>query len=164
MKHLLIGALALGLLPNAYAGEINISFSDDFAEKIEDDLGQREGEYLVKALKDDIEYAFGDDLALLGDINVTIENAVPNRPTFKQMGDTPGLSFQSFGVGGARVSAVVLDDKGEPLTELSYEWYESDIRWAQGSNTWTDAKRAFDRFARKLDTKADEARAEKEVG
>ena len=159
MKHLLLSALALGILPAAHAGTINISYSEDFAEKLTEEYGEREGEYLIKALKSDLEYAFGEDLAVIGDVNVVIEDARPNRPTFKEMGDTPGLSMQSFGVGGARVSAVVMDANGEPLSDMSYEWYESDIKWAKGSNTWSDAKRAFDRFSRKLDKKVDKARA-----
>lgn len=160
MKKAMFAALALGLMPAAHAGEINVSFSDDFAEKLLDDYGLREGEYLVKALKDDVAHTFGDEIDMMGDINITIEDARPNRPTFKQMGDTPGLSFESYSVGGAKVSAVVLDAEGAPLTELTYDWYESDIRWAQGRNTWTDAKRAFDRFSRKLEKEVDKSNAD----
>ena len=32
---------------------------------------------------------------------------------------------------------------------MHFSWYETDIRWAEGRTTWTDAQRAFDLFARR---------------
>jgi hypothetical protein len=73
----------------------------------------------------------------------------PNRPTFKQLSDTPGLSMQSFGIGGAAIKGriVAADGSEKPL---SYRWYESDIRQASYNWIWSDAEWTFDRFARKL--------------
>ena len=73
----------------------------------------------------------------------------PNRPTFKQLGDKPGLSMQSFGVGGAAITGriVAADGSEKPL---SYHWYETDIRQASNNWVWSDAEWTFDRFARKL--------------
>lgn len=82
-------------------------------------------------------------------IELVIEDVVPNRPTFQQMADKPGLSFESFGVGGAKVSGTVTTADGRSFP-VSYSWYETDIRWAQTAGTWTDAESAFDRFARRI--------------
>ena len=73
----------------------------------------------------------------------------PNRPTFKQMSDKPGLSFESFGVGGARIEgrAVAADGVATPL---GYSYYEPDIAQAAMRATWSDAEWTIDRFAYRL--------------
>ena len=82
-------------------------------------------------------------------IELTISDAKPNRPTFKQMSDTPGLSMESFGIGGATIDGHVIAADGK-MTPVSYRWYESDIRQAYGNWVWHDAEWTFDRFARRL--------------
>lgn len=82
-------------------------------------------------------------------IDLTLVDAVPNRPTFKQMSDRVGLSFLSFGVGGAAVEGQAIAPDGT-VTPLAYKWYENDIRWAPFSATWTDAETTIQRFARNL--------------
>lgn len=81
-------------------------------------------------------------------LRITIEDAKPNRPTFRQLSVEPGLSYQSFGNGGAELQAELIAAGGQSLGTMSYEWYENDIRDAQFGGTWTDAHRAFGRFAR----------------
>ena len=83
-------------------------------------------------------------------IDVTILDAKPNKPTFKQLGDTPGLDYgDSKSIGGMKLSATAFDASGKATGDLTYDWYETDIRYA-GISTWQDAKRASDRFARKF--------------
>ena len=76
-------------------------------------------------------------------------DAKPSRPTFKQLGDTPGLSFQSFSLGGARIEGRMIRADGTE-TPLSYSWYETDLFQAPYESTWGDAHWSFDRFARRL--------------
>lgn len=87
-----------------------------------------------------------DDMAT-NKISLVIVDAHPNRPTFKQMSRS-SLSHKSFGLGGASFEGTIISD-GENIGDLSYAWYENDIREAQYSATWSDANRAIDRFARK---------------
>ena len=54
MKLVPITALALLLAPAAMAAEINVSVSDDFQTKLQDDYGTREGDYLSKEVKEDL--------------------------------------------------------------------------------------------------------------
>ena len=150
MKRILLAGAALMLTPIAQAADINISFSDEFTESLNDDYGVREGEYLVKLLKADIEREFRDEMSDISAINVTIEAAKPNRPTMKQMSDEIGLSFESFSIGGAELTGEVIGLNGETVANLNYDWYENDIRWAQHLSTWSDANRTFGRFASKL--------------
>lgn len=82
-------------------------------------------------------------------LRITIEDAKPNRPTFKQLSVEPGLSFQSFGNGGAELQADLIAAGGQTLGTMSYRFYETDIRDAQFGGTWSDAHRAFSRFASK---------------
>lgn len=150
MKYLLISACMLGLVPMAHAGDITIQFSEKFSEKLTDELGEREGETLKKYLTKDLTQSFGASLETYGDIKVTIIDAKANRPTFKELGDTPGLSMSSFGIGGASLKGEVYSVDGELLATTEFKDYETDIRYARGQATWSDAKRTFDRFARKL--------------
>ena len=54
MKTLFLAAAALALAPFAAATSVNVTFSEDFAEKLVDDYGEREGERLTKEVIDDV--------------------------------------------------------------------------------------------------------------
>ena len=82
-------------------------------------------------------------------IELTLVDAVPNRPTFKQLSDKPGLSFESFGIGGAKIEGHVIAPGGA-VTPLKYSWYETDIRQTWGNSTWSDAQWTISRFASRL--------------
>ena len=82
-------------------------------------------------------------------IRLVITDAKPNRPTFKQLSKNASLSYRSFGIGGASFEGEIIAAGGETLGDLSYAWYESNIRDAAYGSTWSDANRAIDRFARK---------------
>ena len=150
MKYALLGILSLALIPAAQAAEITISLSEDFQKDLTEEYGQKEGEYLTKSLTKDINQAFEGQMAGIGEISVVIEDAKPNRPTMKQLGDTPGLSMQSISLGGADLTGQVTDEAGNVIAMVEYDYYETDIRMVPGSATWSDANRAFDRFSRKL--------------
>ena len=83
-------------------------------------------------------------------LRVTISRAIPNRPTFNQLSKDPGLSYQSIGLGGATLEGQLIDAGGQSLGDLNYKWYETDIRDAQYGGTWSDAHRAFSRYAAKV--------------
>lgn len=82
-------------------------------------------------------------------LRLVITDARPTRPTFRQLSKEPGLSYRSFGTGGATIEGQLIASDGTSLGDLSYAWYEDDIRDAAFGGTWTDANRALDRFARK---------------
>jgi len=82
-------------------------------------------------------------------LRVTLDDAKNNRPTFRQLGKDPGLSYQSFGIGGAEIDAELIRAGGDVVGTMSYEWYENDFRDAQFGGTWSDAHRAIDRFTKK---------------
>ena len=82
-------------------------------------------------------------------LRITLTDAKPNRPTFKQLSKSPNLSFQSFGTGGAELEGELLTASGESAGSMSYNWYETDIRDARFGGTWHDANYSIDRFARR---------------
>ena len=82
-------------------------------------------------------------------LRITIEDARPNRPTFNQLSKEPSLSFESISLGGAELEAELIAAGGRSLGTMSYKYYENDIRDAKYGGTWSDAHRAFGRFASK---------------
>jgi hypothetical protein len=82
-------------------------------------------------------------------IELVLTDAQPNRPTFKELGDRPGLSYESFGIGGAKIEGRAIAADGS-VTPISYRYYESDLRYSRHGGTWADAEATFDRFAYSL--------------
>ena len=116
--------------------------------------GDRDIERLTERLESKLEQKFAKKGILISDtastiLRITIEDAKPNRPTFNQLSVQPGLSFNSFGNGGAELEAELIAAGGQSLGTMSYRYYENDIRYAKFGATWNDAHRAFSRFASK---------------
>lgn len=151
MKRLILSiAAATALSLSAQAEDMfSISTSADFQEKLEDDYGEREFDYLAGEIREDLTRELDKAGITPARIDITIEDAKPNRPTFEQLG-AGGLSFQSYSIGGMELKATAYDAAGEIMAELEYDWFETDIRDARFNSTWGDARRASGRFARKF--------------
>jgi hypothetical protein len=151
MKYVFAAAaVAMMIAPGALATEIVVGYSQDFQDALEDDYGVREGTHLIENVKEDLMREFEKAGLDVDRVDVTIERAVPNKPTMKQLGDKPGLDYgASVSIGGMELSAKAFDASGAEMGSLTYDWFETDIRYA-GLTTWHDAKRASDRFARKF--------------
>jgi len=142
--------LASGATALAAPAMVSVGIAPDLQKKFDKTYGVKEAQLLTADLKASVE----KELARKGAypdarIELTIKDVKPNRPTFKQLGDTPGLSLDSFGIGGAAIEGRIVAADGS-VTPVSYDWYETDIRQAWGNWVWTDAEWTFDRFARKL--------------
>lgn len=87
-------------------------------------------------------------------LRVVLVDAKPNRPTFTQLGRTPGLSPRSLYRGGAQLEATVYGPNGAEIGSFTYRYETRDLRDSAASATWTDARRAMrnfsDRLARRL--------------
>jgi len=135
----------------ARVASINIDIGSELAGKT-DVVGQRDLDQLTAELRESLERELGRAGVLTDDggvLTVVIEDATPNRPTMRQLTRTPGLSYESRGIGGATLSGSYVSADGVS-TPISYRWYESDFRNTFVSATWSDAERTFVRFARKL--------------
>lgn len=128
---------------------VNLSFGEKAEKAITKTYGDRERDVIRDMVTENLTRAMGNQAAR---VDVVINDVVPNRPTFKQLGDRPGLSFQSFGIGGADVTGKAFDSAGNVLGEVTYDWY-GDIFMADTTWTWNDADRALARFSRLLANK-----------
>jgi hypothetical protein len=126
--------------------EISISIGADLQKKADESYGPREMDVLKKDLSQALARSFARASAQpLQRVDLTIDDAVPNRPTFKQLGRA-GLSLGSIGLGGAAVSGTVTTADGQ-IVPVSYNWYETSLWNEVGAITWSDAWRAFNRFS-----------------
>ena len=153
MRILAISAAALlasataALAAPAY---VSVAVAPELQKTFEKTYGVREAERLTADLQSSVEKTLARSGAHDGArIELVLTDVKPNRPTFKQLSDTPGLSMQSFGIGGAAIKGKIVAADGSE-TPLSYRWYESDIRQTSYNWIWSDAEWTFDRFARKL--------------
>ncbi len=143
---LLLGAAQPALAAPAVSA-VKVSIGPTLADKA-DEIGDRDLDRLTAELRRTVEKRLpaGADGGVL---TLVIDDARPNRPTPQQMMTTQGLSMESFGNGGARISGDYVDPAGQ-RTPITYSWYGDDIRWARYSSTWHDAEDAFDRLADRL--------------
>ncbi|WP_300529216.1 hypothetical protein [Maricaulis sp.] len=127
-----------------------IAFGDELLEKA-DEYGERELERLAGYLTQDLEQALrGIEMADGTRLEVTLLDAEPNRPTFQQLRDRVGLSSQSISLGGADLEAVLVSADGSVIEDFEYSWSSSSLREVYGASTWYDARKAFDRFSRRV--------------
>ncbi len=144
-----LAAAILAVPASALTVEANVSAG--FQKKLADDYGVRETKILTDALTTKIEKAFAAQGVKADRVVVTIEDARPNRPTWQQVSDKPGLdAMRSISVGGAHVKGAAYDASGKEIGTYDYNWYETDLSSVIAANTWSDARSTFDRFARRF--------------
>jgi len=151
----IIALAAVALLSSATAAlaapaSVTVVIGPDLQEKAIEKYGVREMDRLAAELRKDVTRELTRTGAYDGArIELTLVDAQPNRPTFKQLSDTPGLSYESFGLGGAKIEGQAIAPDGA-VTPLKYSYYETDIRYARAHSTWYDAEWTIDRFAARL--------------
>jgi hypothetical protein len=151
MKTAFLALTAMALAPFASATDIEISYSPEFQEKLQDDYGIKEGDKLKDDIRSDLERELGKANLDPARVAVTIVDAKPNRPTMEQMGRRPGLDMlRSKSLGGMELAGVAYDASGTPVGQLQYDWFENDITHVVASGVWSDASRASRRFAQKF--------------
>ena len=134
------------------AGDVAITLDADLLVRIEDQqLGMREVMERVDRLAAKVSQAMSENPALAGaQANLTLTQLSPNRPTFEQAANRPGLDpFHSVSIGGAAIEGTITTADGQVLP-VDYDWFSPSIVDAQYGSTWQDADRAFDRFARRI--------------
>lgn len=152
MRHFLATAAVMAFAAPAWAQSVPVSFSPEFQSSLEETYGVREGDVLRTAVTDAIsrELARRGVSADTANIEVTIVDAEPNRPTMQQMFDRPGLDFNSVSIGGAELRATVHAANGA-TTEVTHRRYNYSIADnVEGSATWTAARRSIRQFAVKV--------------
>ncbi len=126
---------------------ISVALGPDLQEKA-DELGPRE----VQEQADRLAELVGRALARDGDldgarIELVLTDLKPNRPTFQQLSDRPGLDgHRSRSIGGATIEGQITTADGRTLP-VRYDWYSSSLADVWGVNRWSDADRAYRRLA-----------------
>ncbi|WP_417477581.1 hypothetical protein [Maricaulis sp.] len=132
-----------------------IQIGDALAARV-DEIGEREFDRLKEILQSDLERELAGHLGENGSVlHVTIIDADPNRPTMAAMTARPGLSMESFSLGGASLAAELVSSSGATLQTYSYAWHSHTISNAAYASTWSDARRTFDRFAAEVGASID---------
>ncbi|MDO8411714.1 MAG: hypothetical protein Q7S93_16800 [Phenylobacterium sp.] len=130
--------------------QVSVSIAPEFREKALETYGLTEIERLADGLRDEVARELARTGVMAGGrVELVLTDAKPNRPTPKELGDRPGLSFRSFSLGGAAIKGqmITFDGKVMPVT---FSWYASDITDARRQAVWGDAHWTFDRFAHRL--------------
>jgi hypothetical protein len=149
VRLILTGAVLAALASPALAQSVEVRIGQTPADRAEE-YGARDIEHLLARLDAQAEAALVRSGRYPGArMELVIEGAVPNRPTFEQLADRPGLSMESIGIGGAEISGDTLLADG-PRIPVAYRWFETSIANVGAAATWSDADRAFRRFAQRL--------------
>ncbi|HEV2082041.1 MAG TPA: hypothetical protein VGR32_06230 [Brevundimonas sp.] len=84
-------------------------------------------------------------------VNLVLLDVRPNRPTFQQLADKPGLDGQrSVSIGGAEIGGEIVMADGTVRPLPRWDWYSHSISEVMGFTTWQDAERAYARYASAL--------------
>lgn len=143
-------AVALAVPAAAQGPRVEVTVGGKLAEKAED-LGQRDVDRQLQRLQTVVERELSRSGALDGArIHLVVTDLKPNRPTFQQAADRPGLSmFDSVSIGGASVEGEVITADGQRLP-VRYSRYSSSITEVYSYSTWFDAERVWGRLADNL--------------
>lgn len=145
-------ALVAALATPAFAQtpQVNVTVGGDLTEDLQD-LGQRDVDRQLERLQIVVERRLAREGALEGaQVNLVLTDLKPNRPTWQQAADRPGLSIiDSVSIGGATVEGEIITADGQRLP-VRYSNYSTSIAEVHGYTTWQDAERTYDRLARNL--------------
>ena len=133
--------------PGSVAPEVTVTIGADLQDEIVK-LGERDVSRQVNELADTVRTQLAREGAYPGArINLVLTDLKPNRPTFQQAADKPGLSIMdSISIGGAAIEGEIVTAEGERLP-VRYSRYSNNLADVYGYNTWQDAERAYDRLA-----------------
>ena len=96
--------LSSGSAALAAPASVTVTVGPALQAEAEKTLGVRDVNDLAAHLQATVEKRLAKSPAYDGArIELVLADAKPNRPTFKQLGDRPGLSYESFGIGGAKI-------------------------------------------------------------
>jgi hypothetical protein len=146
----LAAVVAMAGAAAAQPASITISLGPDLQKQVEK-LGDRDVNLQVEALRAAVTRSLSQDAALDGArIDLVLTDLKPNRPTFQQTADRPGLdSIRSISIGGAAIEGQITTADGT-VQPVSFSRYSHNLADVRGYSTWQDAGMAFNRFARNL--------------
>jgi hypothetical protein len=149
MRTIILAAALMASAGGAAAApaSVTVSIGPELQAKAAQTYGFRDVDSLANDLRTSVEKRLARTGAYDGArIELVLTDAKPTRPTFKQLGDTSGLSMRSFGLGGAEIDGQAIMPGGA-VTPIHYKYYETDLRQSRHGTTWSDAEGTIQRFA-----------------
>ncbi|GAA0619709.1 hypothetical protein GCM10009422_14110 [Brevundimonas kwangchunensis] len=142
--------IAFAGIAAAEPATVNVTIGHELQRDAEN-LGAREVQEQVDRLTWVLQSRLADSAELEGArIDLVLTDLKPNRPTMEQLVKRPGLDpLRSRSIGGAAVEGTVVLADGS-TRPVRYDWFSPSLADVQGSTTWTDADRAYERLARNL--------------
>lgn len=142
--------LALAATPAMAEPVVSVTLGPDLQDQV-DELGAREVHEQVDRLAEVVQRALAREGALDGArIDLVLTDLKPNKPTWQQMSNKPGLDyFHSISIGGAAIEGQVTTADGA-VQPVRYDWYSTSLADVRGYSTWQDAGRAYQRLASNL--------------
>jgi len=115
------------------------------------ELGPREVREQSDRLVQLVTQAVAETPALDGArIDLVLTDLKPNRPTFQQISERPGLDpMRSVSIGGAEIEGQITLADGT-VQPVRYAWFSNTLAEVRGFTTWQDADRAFRRLSSNL--------------
>jgi len=144
----LAAVLAVSAAPAmADPAAITVTLGGDLQDRV-DELGEREVRDQADRLVETVQRALARDGALDGArIDLVLTDLRPNRPTFQQLIDRPGLDgLRSISIGGAAIEGQITMADGRTVP-VKYDWFSHSLADVRGFSTWQDADRAYRRLA-----------------
>lgn len=144
----LAAALAVAATPAmADPASINVVLGPQLQQKA-GELGLREVQQQADRLAQVVGRTLARDGGLDGArIELVLTDLRPNRPTFQQMADRPGLDgHRSRSIGGAAIEGQITTADGR-VVPVRYDWFSSNLADVWGAGVWQDADRAYHRLA-----------------
>lgn len=134
----------------AQPAAVNVTLGARLQDKAED-LGAREVREQMDRLTEVVSRAVADDAALAGArIDLVLIDLKPNRPTFQQTADRPGLDpMRSLSIGGAAIEGQITLADGT-VQPVRYRWFSTTLADVNGFGVWQDADRAYRRLGTNL--------------
>lgn len=134
----------------AQPASVTVTLGPDVQEKAEE-LGERDVREQMDRLSSVVSRALASDSALDGArINLVLTDLRPNRPTFQQINDRPGLDpMRSVSIGGASIEGEITRADGT-VQPVRYRWFSNNITEVYGFAVWQDAERAYRRLGSNL--------------
>ena len=146
----LVAALASAGVAQAQPAEVVVALSPEMQERAVE-LGERDVARQADRLARTVDRALADHPRFQGaSVRLVLKDLEPNRPTFQQVSDRPGLSpIYSLSIGGASIEGEIVTADGQSHP-VRYARYSNTLGEVMGYGTWQDADRAFSRFASNL--------------
>ena len=144
-------AAALAAAAQAQPAGVAVTLDPTF-EREAQKIGMRDVQAQMDRLGAVVERALADDADLAGArIELVLTDLRPNRPTFEQIRDRPGLDpIRSISTGGAAIEGRIIHADGR-VTPVRYERFSNSLDDVVGVGVWFDAERAYERLAANLE-------------